>query len=242
MKSAIVTGASRGIGAASAKALAKEGYAVAVNYSKDESGAEQVVNDIISNGGTACAIKADISNPFEVIRLFETATAKLGHIEVLVNNAGIAYIGLLQDMSDSEINSLVDVDFMGSIYCCREAIKVMAPNHNGCIINIASMWGEVGASCESVYSACKAGIIGLTKALAKEVGPCGIRVNCVSPGVINTKMNSSLASDVIKELCDETPLLRIGTTDDIANTITFLASDKSSFITGQVIPVNGGII
>lgn len=242
MKTAIVTGASRGIGAASAKALAQEGYAVAVNYSKDENGANQIVNEIISSGGTAYAIKADVSKPSDVKQLFETTADKLGQIEVLVNNAGISHIGLLQDMSDNEICSLTDIDFMGSIYCSREAIKAMLPRHYGCIINIASMWGEVGASCESVYSACKAGVIGLTKALAKEVGPCGIRVNCVSPGVIDTKMNSSLESDVIKELCNETPLLRIGTPDDIANVITFLASDKSSFITGQIIPVNGGII
>lgn len=242
MKTAIITGGSRGIGAATAKALAKEGYAVAVNYSKDELGANQIVKSIVDEGGAAFAIKADISNPDEVRYLFETAQSHLGHIEVLINNAGVANIGLLQDMTDSDIQKLAGVDFLGYIYCSREAVKAMSPNHKGCIINIASMWGEVGASCEAVYSACKAGVIGLTKALAKEIGPCGIRVNCVSPGVIDTAMNSCLDDETLNSLRADTPLMRIGTTDDIANAIKFLVSDESSFITGQVLSVNGGII
>lgn len=242
MKTAIITGGSRGIGAAITKALANEGYAVAVNYSKDEARANKVVEEITLNGGTAYAIKADISNPNEVRELFDVAFDKLGHIEVLVNNAGIAHIGLLQDMSDNEIQTLTGVDFLGSAYCSREAVKAMAPSHKGCIINIASMWGEVGASCETVYSACKAGVIGLTKALAKEVGPCGIRVNCVSPGVIDTAMNACLDDEALESLCNETPLLRIGTAEDVANAVKFLVSEEASFITGQVIPVNGGII
>lgn len=242
MKVALVTGASRGIGAAIAITLAKSGYAVAVNYTSNTQAADSVVAKITENGGVASTFKADISNPIEVARLFEEVSAKLGDIEVLVNNAGLAHIGLLQDMTDDEISRLVGVDLLGAIYCSKEAVGRMVKNHKGVIINISSMWGEVGASCETVYSACKAGVIGLTKALAKEVGPSGIRVNCVSPGVIDTDMNAELDDETIQSLCEETPLLRIGSAQDVANTVAFLASDEASFVTGQVLSVNGGII
>lgn len=242
MKTALVTGASRGIGAAIAIELAKAGYAVAVNYATNKDAAECVIGKIAENGGVAKGYKADISNAGEVTRLFEDVSAELGEIEVLVNNAGVAHIGLLQDMTDSEIERLVGVDLLGAIYCSKEAVKRMVKLHNGVIINISSMWGEVGASCEAVYSACKAGVIGLTKALAKEVGPSGIRVNCVSPGVIATDMNAELDDETMQSLCEETPLLRIGSANDVASTVAFLASDDASFITGQVLSVNGGII
>lgn len=242
MKTALVTGASRGIGAAIAIELAKSGYAVAVNYATNKDAAESVIEKISKNGGVAKGYKADISNAGEVARLFEDVSAELGEIEVLVNNAGVAHIGLLQDMTDSEIERLVGVDLLGAIYCSKEAVKRMVKLHKGVIINISSMWGEVGASCEAVYSACKAGVIGLTKALAKEVGPSGIRVNCVSPGVIATDMNAELDDETMQSLCEETPLLRIGSAKDVASTVVFLASDDASFITGQVLSVNGGII
>lgn len=242
MKTALVTGASRGIGAAIAIELAKAGYAVAVNYATNKDAAECVIGKIAENGGVAKGYKADISNAGEVTRLFEDVSAELGEIEVLVNNAGVAHIGLLQDMTDDEIQRLVGVDLLGAIYCSKEAVKRMVKLHNGVIINISSMWGEVGASCEAVYSACKAGVIGLTKALAKEVGPSGIRVNCVSPGVIATDMNAELDDETMQSLCEETPLLRIGSASDVASTVAFLASDDASFITGQVLSVNGGII
>ena len=242
MKTALVTGASRGIGAAIAFELARAGYAVAVNYATNKDAAESVIEKISKNGGVAKGYKADISSAGEVARLFEDVSAELGEIEVLVNNAGVAHIGLLQDMTDSEIHRLVGVDLLGAIYCSKEAVKRMVKLHNGVIINISSMWGEVGASCEAVYSACKAGVIGLTKALAKEVGPSGIRVNCVSPGVIATDMNAELDDETMQSLCEETPLLRIGSANDVASTVAFLASDDASFITGQVLSVNGGII
>lgn len=242
MKTALVTGASRGIGAAIAFELARAGYAVAVNYATNKDAAESVIEKISKNGGVAKGYKADISNAGEVARLFEDVSAELGEIEVLVNNAGVAHIGLLQDMTDSEIQRLVGVDLLGAIYCSKEAVKRMVKLHKGVIINISSMWGEVGASCEAVYSACKAGVIGLTKALAKEVGPSGIRVNCVSPGVIATDMNAELDDETMQSLCEETPLLRIGSANDVASTVAFLASDDASFITGQVLSVNGGII
>ncbi|MCD7803976.1 MAG: SDR family oxidoreductase [Oscillospiraceae bacterium] len=242
MKVALVTGGSRGIGAAASVELAKLGYAVAVNYRTNYEAVKSVCKEISDFGGVAEAFKADISDSDALDKMFEDIHDDLGEISVLVNNAGVAYIGLLQDMSDEEIKNLSDVNLLGAMLCTKRAVPDMIKRHDGVIINIASMWGEVGASCEVVYSACKAGIIGFTKALAKELGPSGIRVNCVSPGVIDTDMNSELTDETISELCEETPLLRIGKPSDVGKTIAFLASDKAGFITGQVISVNGGII
>lgn len=242
MKTALITGASRGIGAAAAVELATLGYAVAVNYRENKAAAEEVVRKIISMGGNVKAYQADISDPDEVKNMFEDVVTVFGRLDILVNNAGISHIGLLQDMTDTQIRRQLEVNLMGAIICSREAAKLMIPQKSGSIINIASMWGEVGASCEAVYSACKAGIIGFTKALAKELGPSGIRVNCVSPGVIRTDMNKELDEETLSELADDTPLLRIGTPADVAKAIAFFARADSSFITGQVLPVNGGII
>lgn len=242
MKVALVTGASRGIGAATALMLANEGFKVAVNYHRNKAAADEVESKIIASGGEAMSVKADVSKPDEVREMFLSIKEALGEVDVLVNNAGISYIGLLQDMSDEDVERQLGVNLMGAINCSKEAIKPMIAKKSGVIINISSMWGEIGASCEVVYSACKAGIIGFTKALAKEVGPSGIRVNCVSPGVINTDMNRELDDDAIDALCQETPLLRIGTPEDVARTVTFLASDDASFVTGQIFSVNGGIV
>ena len=242
MKVALVTGSSRGIGAATAIMLAKSGFKVAVNYLKNEGAANEVVEKIISFGGEAKSFRADISKSHEVRAMFEHIRESLGEIDVLVNNAGISYIGLLRDMSDEDIDCQLGVNLKGAILCSKEAIKSMIAKKAGVIINISSMWGEVGASCEVVYSACKAGIIGLSKSLAKELGPSGIRVNCVSPGVINTDMNRELDDEAIDALCQETPLLRIGTPEDVAKTVAFLASDEASFVTGQIFSVNVGII
>ncbi len=183
---------------------------------------------------------ADVSSEEDVKKLFETARS-YGGADVLVNNAGVSYIGLLQDMSADEIKRVLDINLTGAILCSREAAKQMIPKKSGCIINIASMWGEVGASCEAVYSASKAGLIGFTKALAKELGPSGIRVNCVSPGVIKTDMNKELTEETLAELSEDTPLLRLGSPEEVAKAAAFLASEESSFITGQVLSVNGGI-
>lgn len=242
MKTALVTGGSRGIGAATALELARAGYAVAVNYRENAEKAAGIVKSIASGGGRAMAVSADISNSAAVARMFDEVRTQFGGVDLLVNNAGVSYIGLFQDMSDADINRLISVNLVGAMLCSREAVKDMLRQKSGVIINVASMWGEVGASCEAVYSAAKAGLIGFTKALAKELGPSGIRVNCVSPGVIRTDMNSELTEDVIAELREDTPLLRIGTPEDVAQAIAFLASERASFITGQTLPVNGGII
>lgn len=242
MRTAIVTGASRGIGAAASLELSALGYAIAVNFKDNAEKAFETVSKIRALGGVAEAFKADVSEPDEVRRLFQSSEEALGRTEILVNNAGISKIALLQDMGDDEISELLRVDLLGTILCSREAAKLMIPRKSGLIINLASMWGEVGASCETVYSACKAGVIGFTKALAKELGPSGIRVNCVSPGVIRTDMNSALGAETLGSLASDTPLLRLGTPKDVAKAIAFFAREDSSFITGQVLPVNGGII
>lgn len=239
---ALVTGSSRGIGAAAAIELSKLGYSVAVNYKSNIEAAEAVVNKIKAMGGNALAFRADISKAEEVEAMFNDIEATLGNVDLLVNNAGVSHIGLLQDMSYQDILNLTEVDFLGTLYCTKRAIPNMISAKYGCIINISSMWGEVGASCEVVYSACKAGIIGLTKALSKELGPCGIRVNCVSPGVITTEMNSELTKETLEELSQETSLLRLGTAEEIGKVIAFLTTESASYITGQIIPVNGGII
>lgn len=241
-KVALITGGSRGIGAAASKELARLGFTVAINYISHEKDAKDVLDDILALGGYGKCFQADISDPGDVERLFCEVERQLGSVDVLINNAGIAHIGLLQDMTNEEIKHMTDVNLLGPIYCSKRAIPSMIHKKSGVIINVASMWGEVGASCESVYSACKAGVIGLTKALAKELGPSGIRVNCVSPGVIRTQMNSELSEEDMRQLCDETPLLRIGTPEDVGRTIAFLSGENASFITGQIVSVNGGII
>lgn len=239
---ALVTGASRGIGAAAAVELAKAGFCVAVNYKSNTAAAERVVKEITALGGSAKMFQADISDPHQIEEMFSQIEKELGEVTVLINNAGVSHIGLLQDMSFEEIKSHTEINLLGAMYAAKRAVPAMVRRHRGVIVNLSSMWGEVGASCEVVYSACKAGIIGFTKALAKELGPSGIRVNCVSPGVIDTEMNAELTDETISELCEETPLLRIGKPEDVGRMIAFLCSEDASFITGQVVSVNGGII
>lgn len=242
MSTVLITGASRGIGAACARAFAKAGYDIAVNYCRSEEKAIALVNETESIGTRAVAVQADVADSMQVKAMFDTVRAELGSVDVLVNCAGIAHSGLLTELTDDEWNNLIGTDLSGTFYCCREALKDMIRAHSGAIVNIASMWGEVGASCEAAYSAAKAGVIGLTKALAKEVGPSGIRVNAVSPGVVMTDMMAGYTAEDIAALKNETPLNRLGTPEDIAQTVLFLASDKAQFITGQVIGVNGGMV
>lgn len=241
MRSIIVTGGSRGIGSAISKVLAKVGFAVVINYNKSKEKALALCEEIQSNGGTALAIQGDISNTNDVKRIFFESYKNFGSPYALINNAGIALQNMLiQDITDEQLEAVISTNLIGAIKCSREAVKYMISEHCGKIINISSIWGQVGASCEVIYSASKAGIIGLTKALAKEVAPSGIAVNCIAPGVIDTDMISCYTEEDIDALCNETPLGRIGTSFDIANAVEFLVSDKASFITGQIIGVNGG--
>lgn len=237
MKTAIISGSSRGIGAAIAKKAAANGYFVIINYHQHKSAAEQVLEDI---GGNGIIYQADVSDFAQVSKMFNYVYDKYKSIDLVVNNAGICASGLLLDMQQSKIVELINVNLLGVINCCKCACKYMLAQHRGKIINISSMWGQVGASCESVYSATKGGIISFTKALAKEIGYNNINVNCVAPGVIDTDMNSALSSQDLSELVDNTPCGRLGNADDVANLVMWLASDDASFVNGQVIGVNGG--
>lgn len=241
-KTVLITGGTRGIGAALVEAFAKEGYNVAFTYKNSAEKAEEICNIIKANGGSIISICADSSVPLSVSNAVEQAVKEFGKIDVLVNNSGIAQQKLFTDISDDDWSNMINNNLSSVFYYCRQVLPQMISRKNGCIINISSMWGEVGASCEVHYSAAKAGVIGLTKALAKEVGPSGIRVNCISPGVIRTDMLADFTNEDIAALAEETPLGRIGKPQDIAAAALFLASDESSFITGQVLGVNGGFI
>lgn len=240
MQTVLITGASRGIGAKTAELFAMHGYRVIINYNSSQNDAKKLLSEIIKNGGEAEIIKADVSDSAEVNKMFSLITTEYGGVDILINNAGIAQTKLFTDITDDDWSRMISVNLSGAFYCCRSALPYMIRQHYGRIINISSMWGQVGGSCEVHYSASKAGIIGLTKALAMEEGLSGITVNCIAPGVIKTDMTSSLSDNDFKELADQTPTGTIGTTEDIARTAIFLADKNSSYITGQVISVNGG--
>ena len=241
-RTVLITGASRGIGAACAEAFAREGYNVAVNYNNSAGAATELCEKLRSMGADCFAVRADVSDSAAVSRMFGEVYGRFGFIDVLVNNAGVSLIKLFTDTDDSEWRKVTDTDLSSVYYCCRAALPSMIREHRGCIVNVASMWGEVGASCEAVYSAAKAGVIGLTKALAKELAPSGIRVNAVSPGVIMTDMMKGFADSELDELREEIPLGRFGAPEDVAQAALFLASDKAGYITGQTLSVNGGMV
>ena len=232
-KIALVTGASRGIGKAAALALARDGWTVHVNYIQSQAAAEAVA---AQTGGLA--IRADVSDAQAVAAMFE----QTGPVDLLVNNAGIAVYGLLTDLDPDVWQRLFDVNVTGTYNCCRFAIPPMVHEKAGHIINLTSILGMNGASCEAAYSATKGAIIAFTKAMAKELGPSGIRVNCVAPGVIDTDMVQVLGPEVLHDLAEQTPLGRLGTPQDIANAVAFLVSEKASFITGQVLTVDGAFV
>jgi len=236
---AIITGASRGIGAAVAKKLAADGFCLALVYSKNEAKAKALADSL---GKNAKIYKCDVKSSNEVNETVAQMLTDFGRIDLLVNNAGIAQQKLFTDITDEDWENMISADLSGAFYFSRAVLPDMIKRKSGKIINIASMWGETGGSCEVHYSAAKAGIIGMTKALAKEVGPSGITVNAVSPGVIKTDMLSSFSDDELEALRREIPLMRLGTPEDVADAVAFLASEKADYITGQVLSVNGGIV
>ena len=242
MSVVLITGASRGIGAACARAFAQAGFNVAVNYNRSKENAESLARKLRDLGVSAVAVQADVSDSASVRGMFDYVKANLGSVDVLVNNVGISRVGLLTEMTDGDWDTLLHTNLSSVFYCCKAALPDMIRAHSGVIVNVASMWGEVGASCEAAYSASKAGVIGLTKALAKEVGPSGIRVNAVSPGVVMTDMMKGFSAEDVAALRDETPLMTLGTPEDIAEAVLYLSSDKARFITGQVLSVNGGMV
>lgn len=241
-KTALITGASAGIGAQTALYFAQKGYSVAINYCKSREKAEKLKNEIEKTGVKAEIYKADVKKSAEVNAMVESVIKDFKTLDVLVNNAGISRQKLFTDITDDEWNDMISTNLSGVFYAARAALKHMIPRHSGNIVNISSIWGVSGASCEVHYSAAKGGVISLTKALAKEVAPSNIRVNCVAPGVIMTDMCRCLGEETLSALKDETPLCRLGTPLDIARVVYFLASEEAGFITGQTITADGGFL
>ena len=235
-KVVVVTGGARGIGAEIVKFLAKLGYKVVLNYNKSESYAQDVKKEL----NNVEIFKADVSKKEEANALIDFAIKKYGKIDVLINNAGIAQTKLFTEITDEDWNNIINTNLNSAFYCSREAVKNMIHNKSGLIINISSIWGITGASCEVAYSTSKAAINGFTKALAKELGPSNIRVNAIAPGIINTEMNSYLSKDELKNIKEEITLEKIGDPVDIAKCVKWLIEDN--YTTGQIISINGGWI
>lgn len=242
-KTALITGASGGIGAATARELAKDGYDVILHYNRNEEKALSLKNEIEKSFSVRVhTVCADLSSADGAEVLAKEALSFCGKVDVLINNAGVAYQELFQLTDSEKIRRLFDVNLMSAMELTKALLPSMINDRHGKIINVSSMWGIAGASCEVHYSASKAALVGFTKALAKEVGPSGINVNCVAPGYIDTEMNSAFDESTVKEIADSTPLMRIGTPEDVAYLIAFLASERASFITGQTVTVDGGLI
>ncbi len=243
MKTVLITGASGGIGAACADAFAGAGYAVAVHACAHPERAEALVMELRGKYEVpAMAVRADLSRTDDVTAMAALVRGELGFVGTLVNAAGIAQQKLFTDLTDEDWDRMLSVDLGGTFRTCRAFLPEMIRRGEGTIVNVSSMWGQVGASCEVHYSAAKAGVIGLTKALAKEVAPSGVRVNCVAPGVIRTPMLDCFTEDDLAALADETPLGRLGTPAEIAAAVLWLASPAASFVTGQVLGVSGGMV
>ncbi len=241
-KVALITGASRGIGRAVAERFAHDGYAVAINYRRSRQEAEALVAALTAAGADAAAFEADVACEEQVRAMVDAAQRRFGAVTVLVNNAGISSQKLFTEITTEEWQRMMGVHVNGAFFCCRAVLPAMIREKRGRILNISSMWGMTGASCEVHYSTAKAALIGLTRALAKEVAPSGITVNCVAPGVIDTDMLAGFDEEARREMREETPLGRLGTPEDIAATVAFLASEEASFITGQVLSPNGGFV
>ena len=234
-KRVLITGGTRGIGKALVQRFAKEGWQVFFCYEKSAEQAQSLAKEYQE----VTPIRCNTANEKEVQAMFE----QVGELDALVCNAGVALPQqLLTHTSFEDYRRVMGVNMDGTFLCCKQAAQTMVKNHRGSIVTLSSMWGEIGGSCEVAYSASKGAVIAFTKALAKELGPAGVRVNCVSPGVIETDMNGHLSDEDKVALQDETPLMRLGTPEDVANAVFFLCSDQSSFITGQVLGVNGGMV
>lgn len=241
-KSALITGSSRGIGRAVAIRLAEEGWPVCINYIQQKDAAEALVRQLRQAGHQAIAVQADVADRQAVNTMVAAAEAELGPVELLVNNAGVAGQALFQDVTDEMWNRYMGVNLGGARNTIQAVLPHMLHEKRGCIVNVSSMWGLRGASCEVTYSCTKAALIALTRSLALELAPSHIRVNCVAPGVINTDMVQVLGEETLRELAAQTPLGRLGTPEDIAHAVAFFASDNASFITGQVLTADGGFI
>ena len=241
-KVALVTGSSRGIGRAVALRLAREGYAVCVNCRQRIDLARQLAGQIGAEGGRAIAVQADVSDRAAVDAMVEQVRQTFGPVTLLVNNAGVAGMALFQDVTDELWDRYFSVNLNGARNTIQAVLPAMLHEKGGCIVNVSSIWGQHGASCEVTYSCPKHALIGLTRSLAMELAPTHIRVNCVAPGVIRTDMLDALPPEVLPQLAQETPLGRLGTPEDIAHAVAFLAGDQASFITGQVLTCDGGFI
>ena len=240
MKTVLITGASRGIGREIAKLFSRNGYCVIANYNKSEAAAQSLLSEISQQNGIAYIYKADINNATEVKDLIDFSIAKVGHIDVLINNAGISKKNLIIDESDADTAELINTNLTSAINASKYTIPHMLNNGFGRIINISSIWGVAGASCEATYSASKSGLIGLTKALAKEYGYNNITVNCLCPGLIDTDMNKNLSNEELEEVISNIPAKRIGKVEDISNLALFLSEPTGEYITGQIITIDGG--
>lgn len=241
-KAALITGGSRGIGAACARLFAQQGYGVGIVCRKAKDQAEALAEELAALGVPVKVYVCDVAQREQVQAMTAAFLREFGRIDVLVCNAGIARQELFTDITEASWREVMGVDLDGVFYCAQAVLPDMLHRKAGKIITLSSMWGQVGASCEVAYSTAKAGVIGLTKALAKELGPSGITVNCVAPGVIDTEMNGNLPQDIKDELAEETPLERLGTPEDVAQAVWFLASSAGDFFTGQVLAPNGGLI
>lgn len=239
---ALVTGASRGIGRAIAQELAQAGYDVIINYCQQRDAAEELADTLRHQGHNALALQADVADRDAVQNMVQAAERAFGSVSLLVNNAGVSWQGLFQDMDDDTWNRAFAVNVNGARNTIQAVLPHMLDVKSGCIINISSIWGLRGASCEVAYACTKAALIGLTRSLALELAPSHIRVNAVAPGCIETDMVKMLGAETEAMLVDETPLGRLGTPQDVANAVAFLASDRASFLTGQILTVDGGFI
>ena len=242
MKYALITGASGGIGAATARAFAQAGYGVAIHAHRSVDKLHALAQELSALSVPVLEVCADLSDPVQAKSMVDNVLEKFCQLDILVCCSGLSHVGLVTDIDPQQWKTLFGVNVDGMHYCCQAVLPHMVHRKEGCILTVSSMWGQVGASCEVAYSATKGAVIAYTKALAQEVGPSNIRVNCIAPGVIATEMNAHLSPEDLAALADETPLGRIGTPEECAACALFLASEGASFVTGQVLAPNGGLV